>query len=163
MHTLTLPASHKRVLLTAMGVLFLSLSADNGCAAAPTPTYIGSRACQPCHAAEYRRFASYAKKSRSFESIERLRHGLTSKEIERCYGCHTTGYGKPGGFISLAATPQLKNAGCEVCHGPGSRHAETGDSASIKGHLSKEDCERCHTSERVQTFRFKPLIHGGAH
>jgi hypothetical protein len=24
-------------------------------------------------------------------------------------------------------------------------------------------CQRCHTSERVKAFRFRPLIHGGAH
>jgi len=136
--------------------------------AAPRPpsaasTYVGSLACQPCHAHEYLSFFTYAKKSRSFQSIERLRKGLTAQEIERCYGCHTTGYGQPGGFVSVEATPQLKNAGCEVCHGPGGRHATTGDPAAIKRKLTKEDCERCHTSERVLAFRFKPLIHGGAH
>jgi hypothetical protein len=29
--------------------------------------------------------------------------------------------------------------------------------------LSKKDCEACHISERVKAFRYKPLIHGGAH
>ncbi|MDH5297553.1 MAG: cytochrome c family protein [Desulfobulbaceae bacterium] len=128
-----------------------------------TSTYIGAQACQPCHPREYQRFSTYAKKSRSFESIQRLRKGLTAEEIKRCFGCHTTGYGKPGGFVSIAKTPHLKNAGCEVCHGPGSTHARTGATAAIKRSLTKEDCEGCHTSERVLAFRFKPLIHGGAH
>jgi hypothetical protein len=26
-----------------------------------------------------------------------------------------------------------------------------------------KDCESCHISERVNAFRYKPLIHGGAH
>ncbi len=164
MHTLTPTSSRKRIIFTALAVLLMySSPPSNSYAATPPPTYLGSLACQPCHADEYRRFITYAKKSHSFESIERLRHGLTAKEIEGCYRCHTTGYGKRGGFVSLAATPQLKDAGCEVCHGPGSNHAATGDPSAIKSQLDKEDCEACHTSDRVAAFRFKPLIHGGAH
>jgi hypothetical protein len=106
---------------------------------------------------------SYAKKSRSFESIERVRKGLTKEEIKECYYCHTTGYGKPGGFISPQKTPHLKNAGCEVCHGPGELHVKTKSPQDIKRHLTMKDCEVCHTSERVKAFRYKPLIHGGAH
>src|SRR4030042_5842574 len=81
--------------------------------------YVGSDACKDCHEKEYNSFMTYAKKSKSFESIERVRKGLTEEEIKGCYFCHTTGYGKPGGFVSPEKTPHLKNAGCEVCHGPG--------------------------------------------
>ena len=125
--------------------------------------YVGSEQCRSCHEKEYRAFSTYAKKSRSFESINRLRKELTEEEITGCYQCHTTGYGKPGGFINEERTPHLKNAGCEVCHGPGQIHVETQDPAAIKGHLTEEDCEICHTSERVRAFRYKPLIRGGAH
>ena len=125
--------------------------------------YTGSEACRECHPMEYKNFVTYAKKSLSFQSIERLKKGLTSTEIEQCYSCHTTGYGKPGGFVSLDKTPHLKNAGCEVCHGPGAEHIRRKGSGSIKVKLTKEDCEECHISERVKSFRFKPLIHGGAH
>jgi len=136
------------------------------CAAAnrSTPSgYIGSESCAICHAEEYRSFVTYAKKSRSFESIERLKKGLSDDEIRRCYSCHTTGYGRPGGFVNSKTTPRLKNAGCEVCHGPGALHARTSKAMHIKKHLSMADCEVCHTSERVTAFRYKPLIHGGAH
>ncbi|MEC4675594.1 MAG: multiheme c-type cytochrome, partial [Nitrospirota bacterium] len=83
--------------------------------------------------------------------------------IKRCFSCHTTGYGRPGGFISAEETPQMKNAGCEVCHGPGELHVKTKKPGDIKRKMTLEDCEKCHTSERVRAFRFKPLIHGGAH
>jgi len=126
-------------------------------------TYVGSAACRGCHEDEYSRFMTYAKKSRSFESIERLKTRLTDDEISKCYSCHTTGYGKPGGFVSPEETPLLKNAGCEVCHGPGALHMKTQSSADIINHLTTEDCEVCHTSERVKAFRYKPMIHGGAH
>jgi len=125
--------------------------------------YIGSETCKNCHAKEYDSFTKYAKKSRSYESIERVRKGLTEEEIKGCYVCHTTGYGKPGGFTSPEKTPYLKNAGCEVCHGPGELHAKTKNPKYIKRHLSMKDCEACHISERVKAFRYKPLIHGGAH
>lgn len=152
----------------AILIVFVSFfQAGNACHAGedsgqPT-TYVGSAACKECHEEAYASFMTYAKKSKSFESIERLRTRLTGEEIKLCYSCHTTGYGKPGGFVSPEKTPQLKNAGCEVCHGPGSLHVKTKDPADIISHLSKDDCEVCHTSERVKAFRYKPLIHGGAH
>jgi len=129
----------------------------------PPPRYVGSTACKPCHQNEYRNFVTYARKSTSFRSIERLRKELKPKEIRGCYYCHTTGFGEPGGFISKEETPHLKNAGCEVCHGPGEFHVKTGNPEDIQGQLSLKDCEACHISERVKAFRYKPLIHGGAH
>ena len=126
-------------------------------------TYVGSLACRECHPEEYENFMTYAKKSISFQSIERQMRHLTAEEIRQCYPCHTTGYGKPGGFISIEETPHLKNAGCEVCHGPGAEHVRAGDAATITGRMTKKDCEICHISERVKAFKYKPLIHGGAH
>ena len=125
--------------------------------------YVGSLACKECHPEEYENFITYAKKSISFLSIERRMKHLTSEEIRQCFPCHTTGYGQPGGFVSLEETPHLKNAGCEVCHGPGAEHARTETAASIKRKMSKKDCEICHSSERVKAFTYKPLSHGGAH
>jgi hypothetical protein len=125
--------------------------------------YVGSDACQKCHESEYRNFTKYAKKSISFRSIERVKKGLTEEEIKGCYFCHTTGYGKPGGFVSIEKTPHLKNAGCEVCHGPGEFHIKSTNPKDMKRHLVIKDCEVCHIPERVKAFRYKPLIHGGAH
>jgi len=123
----------------------------------------GSEACKECHEAEYSNFKRYAKKSHSFESIMTMKKGLTQEEMKKCFACHTTGYGEPGGFRSEAETPNLKNTGCEACHGPGSLHVETEDPGDIKGRLTREDCKACHNSDRVKAFKFKPLIYGGAH
>ncbi|MBE0426450.1 MAG: cytochrome C [Nitrospirae bacterium] len=125
--------------------------------------YVGSEACKECHENEYKSFMTYAKKATSYRSVERLEKKLTEEELKGCYSCHTTGYGNPGGFISVEDTPHLKNAGCEVCHGPGELHIKTRQSFHIKRKLTVEDCEVCHTEERVKAFRYKPLIHGGAH
>ncbi len=125
--------------------------------------YIGSDACKDCHETEYENFYTYAKKAHSYESIKVMKKGLTEAEFRKCFECHTTGYRKPGGFRSEQETPHLKDAGCEVCHGPGSLHVETGEPEDIKGHMTAKDCEVCHSEERVGAFHYKPLIHGGAH
>lgn len=126
--------------------------------------YLGSEACAECHQAEYANYAKYAKKAHSSKSIQIMASDLSAEEVKECYACHTTGYGRPGGFTSFAETPKLADAGCEVCHGPGSRHVEEGgDPSLIKRDLTLKDCEVCHNAERVGAFNFKPLLFGGAH
>lgn len=125
--------------------------------------YVGSRVCGECHDLEYETFTSHSKKAKSYESVEVMSAGLTEAEYHNCLECHSTGYGKPGGFTSVEETPHLKNVGCEACHGPGGRHVETGDGADIHRSLSVQDCQRCHNEERVDSFGFKPLLFGGAH
>jgi hypothetical protein len=152
--------------LSVLVILFLTSLTNVSLSLAETkrtPRYVGPIACKPCHEEEYKSFMTYARKSNSFRSIERVRKGLTEEEVRGCYHCHTTGYGKPGGFVSPEKTPHLRNAGCEVCHGPGEFHVKTQSPQDVKRHLTKEDCEACHTEERVRAFRYKPMIHGGAH
>lgn len=132
-------------------------------AQAEQAAYVGSQACQECHEGHFKRFEQYAKKAHSFQSITLMSRGLTEAEVKKCYECHTTGYNRPGGFRSEAETPQLKNAGCEVCHGPGSLHVASQDPKDIKAKLSAKDCESCHNSERVGAFRYRPVLFGGAH
>lgn len=149
-----------------LGVAFFSATVFMGAqpAASDSATYVGSKVCAECHEKEFRNFTKYAKKAKSGRSVKIMASDLTAKEIEECFACHATGYGKPGGFVSFEKTPELANAGCEVCHGPGSLHVESGgDPEYIKSRLSMEDCEVCHSEERVRSFDFKPLLYGGAH
>jgi hypothetical protein len=127
------------------------------------PSYVGSTACRDCHEAEYSNFHNFAKKAHSFESIRRMKTRLTPAEFRGCFECHTTGFGRPGGFRSEEETPDLMNAGCEVCHGPGSRHVVSTDRKDIKGRLTLEDCAVCHNQDRIDAFNFKPMIYGGGH
>jgi mono/diheme cytochrome c family protein len=133
-------------------------------APARSASYVGSKACSDCHDEQYENFTKYAKKAHSFESVKVMAPDLTPEEIKECYACHTTGYGKESGFKSIEQTPELADAGCEVCHGPGSEHVEMGgDPELIKGKLAMEDCIVCHNAERVEAFDFKPMLYGGAH
>jgi len=125
--------------------------------------YVGSAACQPCHEKEFITFQSFSRKSHSFQSIVRMEKGLPPEKIRQCYSCHTTGYGKPGGFISVEQTPELKNAGCEVCHGPGGVHILDPDSSNIRKSVTIALCNDCHTEERTLAFRYKPTLFAGSH
>ncbi|MBU1341879.1 MAG: cytochrome c family protein [Proteobacteria bacterium] len=125
--------------------------------------YIGSTACKDCHEKEYANYMKYAKKAGSFESIKKMKTKLTPEEYESCFECHTTGYGKKGGFVSEEKTPDLRDAGCEVCHGPGSSHAESQDPDLIIRDVKMENCNTCHNKDRIEAFDFKPLLFGGAH
>ena len=106
---------------------------------------------------------AHSKKAKSFDSVKKMRTKLTPEEYHACFECHTTGYGKKGGFVSEEETPDLKNAGCEVCHGPGALHARSGDLDLIIKDIAMENCHACHNDDRVKSFGFKPLIFGGAH
>lgn len=125
--------------------------------------YVGSKTCQECHEKEYASYVTFSKKASSFESIRVMRPKLTDAEYKECLECHSTGYGKPGGFVSEYQTPDLKDAGCEVCHGPGSLHVESGDPDDIDHDLTIESCNACHNADRVKAFDYKPLMFGGAH
>ena len=130
---------------------------------AQTKTYVGSETCKECHEQEYANFMAYSKKARTFDSVKKMEKKLTPEEYQSCFECHATGYGKEGGFVSEAKTPALKNAGCEVCHGPGSLHAESEDPDDIIRTTTMEECMTCHNQSRVEAFDFKPLLFGGAH
>ncbi|MHB8909511.1 MAG: multiheme c-type cytochrome [Syntrophales bacterium] len=163
----SLPASAihrpcRAVFLFALSLLCLLLSAFHA-GAQGEKSYVGAEACKGCHEKEHTSFATHSKMSNSFHSISRMKRGLTGEEMKKCYECHTTGYGKPGGFRSEAETPGLKNLGCEACHGPGSSHASSGNPKEIKTHLEIKDCEMCHARDRVAAFNYKPLLFGGAH
>jgi hypothetical protein len=79
--------------------------------------YIGSKKCSACHFDQYMKWRKTAH-AKSFELLP-----AKYQADQNCLKCHTTGFGKPGGF-KTAADNDLKGTGCEDCHGPGSEHAE---------------------------------------
>ena len=143
--------------------IVVALTMGNAVANAEENAYVGSAVCQECHQEQYDNFMNYSKKANSFSSIKKMEKKLTPEEYRECFECHTTGYGKPGGFVSESRTPEVKDTGCEVCHGPGSLHAESGDPDDILLKMGLDVCMNCHNRERVEDFDFKPLMYGGAH
>lgn len=127
-----------------------------------TADYVGSNACQSCHEAE---FATW-EKSPHGHAVATL-EGKDSAGSPDCLACHTTAYGKAGGFVPdvpHADQPDLARVGCESCHGPGGDHI--GENAKRVGTiLSLGDkcdscvilkvCGTCHDDENDPGFKFK--------
>lgn len=154
------------IVLAACVVLAVAIPRGRAQQANPqkvSPTCVGSRACQSCHPQEYARFKKYSKMSRAYTHVLLMKKGLTEKEYLGCLKCHTTGFGKPGGFVSQEKTPLLAEVGCEACHGPGSIHIESSNPKDIRKVASVQQCQLCHTGRQVGGFRFSPMIYGGAH
>jgi hypothetical protein len=127
---------------------------------------VGSDACQSCHAAEYETWA----KSPHARAIDSLRSGGKAGEAE-CLRCHTTAYGKAGGFPEngdVAAHDDLARVGCESCHGPGGQHVGE-DARRIGTIVSLGDkcdscvilqiCGSCHDEANDADFEFSVQEH----
>ncbi len=146
------------VVMVALAVGASALAAEN--------RFVGSTACADCHESQYASYKANAKKAHSSRSVRIMASDLTEAELKECFGCHTTGYGKPGGFVSFEKTPELADAGCEVCHGPGGAHVDAGGDPSLikgRGKIRVEDCSGCHNEERVKAFGFKSTLYSGGH
>ncbi|MFH1716844.1 MAG: SUMF1/EgtB/PvdO family nonheme iron enzyme [Planctomycetota bacterium] len=105
-------------------------------------TYVGVKKCKSCH---FKQWNSW-RKTKMAETFEVLKPGVRSEEKTKlkfdpnkdytkdttCLGCHTSGFGIPGGYVvpadgdAEAQEQAADNAGvtCEGCHGPGSKSVE---------------------------------------
>ena len=105
------------------------------------PRYVGMKKCKDCHPGHVKTYSEW-KYSRNFRILE-----MRGKDHDpECLRCHTTGYGKPGGFVDIETTPDMKNIQCEVCHGPASLHvsAPTVEVHQRKLSIPKNICTECH-------------------
>ncbi len=109
------------------------------------PYYVGMEKCNECHPEHVRTYSGW-KYSRNFRILE-MRHKEHDPE---CLPCHTTGYGEPGGFVSVEETPHMKNIQCEVCHGPASLHlkAPTVEEHQRTLSIPANICTRCHRQHK---------------
>ncbi len=160
----------KRTIISIISLLFvISLVTAVQANAAK---YVGAKKCKACHMKQYKAW----KKTSMATSFEKLKAGVDADAKKKagldpakdythdakCLACHTTGYGKEGGFKSIEETPKLANVQCEGCHGPGSEYKnvmkksrkkwkkEGYKSADLKAHgliIPSEDevgCMSCH-------------------
>jgi hypothetical protein len=117
-------------------------------------TYVGTARCVPCH-------------EPAFKSWQQTKHASAWATLETqnkhfdltCIGCHTIGYQQAGGFCRLSDLGELKDVGCESCHGPGSKHAVTADRAHIGRGSGETTCAaRCHVPEHSDTFDYPSYV-----
>ena len=133
--------------------------------------YIGSKKCKVCHLKEHKSW-SETKMTKAFDLLKpgeradaKKTAGLDPEKDyttdTTCLPCHTTGYGKPGGFVDIETTPNLAGVGCEMCHGPGGTYTKS-EYMSLKnkdykkadvvavgmtGEITSAQCETCHNTE----------------
>jgi hypothetical protein len=120
--------------------------------------FIGAKKCRLCHMNEYKTW-SESKHAKNFDVLEGAERANPD-----CLKCHTTGYGKEGGFVSESETPDLTNAGCESCHGPGSEHADAAKKAGEAtgwekriNRVPQNVCVDCHNPHINQKKRAEEL------
>ena len=104
--------------------------------------YVGTKKCKSCHLETHKSWAK-TKMGTAFETLM-PGHGKEAKEKldldpdkdystdTQCLPCHTTGFGKPGGYEippegdkrAARKAKNLAGVGCESCHGPGSGYVK---------------------------------------
>jgi hypothetical protein len=161
----------------------VSLPAEGG------PSFAGTKRCRPCHMKEYKAW-SETKMARAFELLKpgAAAAAKTKAKLDpnkdytgdaTCLACHTTGYGKPGGFVDMATTPDMAGVGCEVCHGPGGTYLEKEHmslqnkeykkaslvAVGLVGQITKEQCTPCHNTKSpfYKEFKFEERKTKGTH
>lgn len=111
-------------------------------------TYLGAESCRECHQEIYDQWQATSH-AHGYDILV-----AQSREFDRdCTPCHTTGFGRPGGFVSLTATPDLIHIQCESCHGHGADHAKTPGTAMPADPALA--CLECHTESQSPDFVFE--------
>ena len=111
--------------------------------------YLGYQICGRCHDDLVPRYLL----TRHFKAFDTLRE--KGKETSPdCLACHTTGYGKFGGYDAKAEEeggPYLRGVQCEACHGPGTTHAR--DGSYVRS--ARASCTVCHTLQWSPHFDYE--------
>ena len=151
-----------------MGLLASFIASALMARAGDEATYVGSSKCKPCHFKQANSWAQ-TKMAKALDVLApgvnaeaKTKAGLDPKKDyskdPKCLKCHTTGYGKTGGFTTIEATPAMVGVGCEMCHGPGSKYIEIMRAnklykkaevaaAGLVSPPTKEHCLHCHNPE----------------
>lgn len=197
-------------LVSGLGGLTASAAADPGVitvsagltfpALGDSPAFVGSSKCKKCHLKQYKSW----KKNKKFSALETLKPGQASdakgkhnldpakdySKDGKCLVCHTTGFGKEGGYATpdpadekaVKKASKLAGIGCESCHGPGGayialhteimkskrKYTEAEMYAVGQQKIEESTCTTCHnetgaTFDASNPFDFAKMKQIGAH
>ena len=158
--------------------------------------FAGSKSCQKCHFKEYASWQK-TKMAQAMKALKpnevadaKKKAGLDpAKDYshdQKCLACHTTGYGKKGGYPVVVEGKEwtaeekersalMENAGCECCHGPGEKYApykkdnkeyKWADIAKLGAvHPEEKGCVECHNknSPSFKEFKFDEAVGHDTH
>lgn len=139
------------------------------------PFFIGSNQCATCHAPAN----EFWQKTGHAHALKTLQDKDKAWD-QSCIGCHVVGYEKPGGSVlgklqydaelTLAAgtdpvkiSKDLRNVGCESCHGPGSDHRISpvnaqGEPHNIGKGSGDQVCGQCHVPDHSPRFDYDNYV-----
>ena len=132
-------------------------------------SYVGIDGCRSCHKGQHAswKLSVHAKafdllkpgKRKGAKKRAKLDPDKDYSTEEKCLQCHTTGYGKPGGFKDIQSTPIMAGISCEGCHGAGSEYRVLHDErpnfkkeenkakGALYGGEDEAVCKSCHVHE----------------
>lgn len=133
------------------------------------PFFIGTAECAVCHGDAHR----FWEETRHASAVATLT--VRDKDYDQnCIGCHVVGWEEPGGSVlgklvyeaELAGRTfekDLRNVGCESCHGAGSNHrlqplGSDGIAQHIIRHPTEAQCTSCHVPEHSPRFDFDVYV-----
>ncbi len=117
--------------------------------------YVGKEVCAGCHATEAADWAQSHHAGAFNRLLQKQKHYQPD-----CVTCHTTGFGYPTGFRIGKDVEHLVHVQCEVCHGPGERHARRPEARNIRRTPPPDLCQRCHDANQTPDFdaRFAEML-----
>jgi hypothetical protein len=110
--------------------------------------FAGTAACSGCHAGAHAVWGRSAH-AKAFQTLVEAGHDRDPD----CVGCHVVGLNTDGGFRSPAATPHLKDVGCESCHGGGAAHTQAPMTKKMP-RTAAAACVQCHVPEHSPNFKY---------
>src|SRR3990167_10713810 len=155
----------KRLLQHILGAAALICLVQSAAAA---PAFVGVKVCAKCHEFQAESWTGTSH-SKAFESLKANTKAEEKKKAKLdpakdytkdkdCVGCHSTGFGKAGGY-ALGKDPggqeKLGSVGCEACHGPGSDYREEHGTAEKKLLRSQQSTPRKLIAGKGQNFDYE--------
>ena len=110
--------------------------------------YTGSAACQSCHTQQFKKWLT-TRHALAYGTLE----GKGQQFNAQCLPCHVTGAFGQSGEVVLNLANDLRQVGCETCHGPSRQHALRPQSGK-PSQPTRETCLRCHTGDHDNNFIF---------
>jgi hypothetical protein len=148
-----------------------------------TADYAGSQACKKCHPHAFKVWQASAH-SQAYQTLVSARRPSNRQFDGECVVCHTVGFAYRSGFSNEKATPNLKDVGCESCHGPSQLHTlnplnkdlyriinprkakpnEKPEETKRRLQRIEDDCTKCHDHDNdvhwtIDKWTKKGIIH----
>jgi hypothetical protein len=141
----------------------------------PAAKYVGSGTCKACHEDAYRIWKA-SPHAHAYQTLVDARKPSLRQYDGECVVCHVVGFGYKSGFTDEQRTPNLKNVGCESCHGPCSLHVENPDDMKVREAINplkaklvqgkpedrkavdnriSDSCIKCHDTDNSHDYSFE--------